>query len=94
MGWDGKRVHDRHHLKVTSALMDRTTLETHRDLAVPTTPRAPGALMGLTPAKLALHDALGASGDRREQERIELGCAIAALHGAMRSIRGAQACSS
>lgn len=87
---DGFRILDRarhHHPQVTSVLMDSGTLETHGDLAVPTTPRPPAALAGLTPAELALHDALSSSGERLEQERIELGYAVAALRDAVETAR-------
>ncbi|WP_394216380.1 Wadjet anti-phage system protein JetD domain-containing protein [Brachybacterium vulturis] len=86
---DGFRILDRarhHHPRVSSVLMDDTTLETHRELVVPSPPRPPAALTGLSPAELALHDALSVSGDRLEQERIELRYAVAALRTGVGSI--------
>jgi hypothetical protein len=87
---DGFRILDRarhHHPRVTSVLMDEETLQTHRDLIVPTAPRPPATLTGLTAAELALHDALSLSGDRLEQERIELGYAVAALRSVLDQFR-------
>lgn len=90
---DGFRILDRarhHHPQVTSVLMDETTLASHRDLTVPTPPRPPAALTGLMPVELALHDALSTSGERLEQERVELAFAVAALRKEVTSVRDAE----
>jgi len=79
---DGFRILDRarhHHPRVRSVLMDRAALETHRDLVVSAGPRPPVSLEQLTPAEQELHDELAATGDRLEQERIELGFAVEVL---------------
>ncbi|MGP9695835.1 Wadjet anti-phage system protein JetD domain-containing protein [Brachybacterium sp. AOP25-B2-12] len=75
---DGFRILARarhHHLRVRSVLMDRATFEEHSALAVTGGSRALVELGQLTDAERALHDELSVSGDRLEQERIELGYA-------------------
>lgn len=89
MDADGFRILDRarhHHPRVRSVLMDRATLETHRDLVVPAGPRSPVALEQLTRAEQALHEELTATGDRLEQERIELGYAVEVLRRAVAEV--------
>jgi hypothetical protein len=83
---DGFRILDRarhHHERVRSVLMDRSTLEAHRDLVVPGGIRPPATAEELTTAERELYEELAATGDRLEQERIELGFAVAALRRAV-----------
>lgn len=90
---DGLRILDRarhHRAQVTSVLMDRGTLETHRELSVDGGARTPAALAKLTRDERLLHDELTISGQRLEQERIELGYAVAVLEDAVRRERRAE----
>lgn len=83
---DGFRILDRarhHHRDVRSALMDRTTLESFRLLAVAAEARPVVATSRLTAAELALHEELSVTGERLEQERIELSIAVSALRAAV-----------
>lgn len=83
---DGFRILDRarhHHDRVTSVLMDAPTWEAHRSLAVHTKARAPAGTTMLTAPERDLHDALARSGERLEQERVELGFAVSALREAI-----------
>lgn len=86
---DGLRILDRarhHHDRVVSVLMDRGTLEAHRELAGAGGERSPAALTRLTPAESELHAELSATGERLEQERIELGYAVERLRAAVREL--------
>lgn len=86
---DGFRILDRarhHHPRVCSVLMDRATLETHRDLVVPAGPRSLVSLEQLTPTEQTLHEELAITGDRLEQERIELGYAVNELRRAIAEV--------
>lgn len=83
---DGLRILDRarhHHPAVHSVLMDRMTLESFRELAVPAEPRPVVATSRLTAEELALHEHLSVTGERLEQERIELSVAASALRAAV-----------
>ncbi|PCC40684.1 hypothetical protein CIK66_02650 [Brachybacterium alimentarium] len=84
---DGFRILDRarhHHPRVRSVLMDHATLERHRELVVDGGARPETDHTQLTTAEQTLHRMLSASGERLEQERIELGFAVTALRRALR----------
>lgn len=87
---DGLRILDRarhHHDRVTSALMDRATLDGYRELTVTGGERTPAQLTRLTPDEAELHAELSATGERLEQERIELSHASATLRTVLEEIR-------
>ncbi|APX33923.1 hypothetical protein BH708_15740 [Brachybacterium sp. P6-10-X1] len=83
---DGFRILDRarhHHPRVRSVLMDRRTFAAHRELSVHVEPRTPVTTTQLTDAEQSLHADLATTGERLEQERIEIGFAVAALRTAV-----------
>lgn len=83
---DGFRILDRarhHHPAVRSVLMDRATIASFRELTVPAEARPVVATSRLTAQEQALHDELSQTGDRLEQERIELGVAVRVLRAAV-----------
>lgn len=92
---DGFRILDRarhHHPLVRSVLMDRATLERFRELVVPAEARPVATTSRLTAEERTFHEELSMTGDRLEQERIELGVAVAALRGAVdEALRGGAA---
>lgn len=83
---DGLRILDRarhHHPRVHAVLMDAATLDRHRTLMVDGGTRSRAETARLTLEESALHLRLSTSGERLEQERIELGYAVAALREAL-----------
>lgn len=70
--------------KVRSVLMDRATLESHRDLWVPEPKPTRASLDRLTPEESATYALLRQEGDvRLEQERLDLDASVDALRAAL-----------